>query len=227
MADIQFTMSVNDAALVRKTQEMAAATGRTIAEQSRSTMKSIVSYVMTYTPPASQKSQGRQAQAAGEIAVVRDMKKLFVEVDLKGKRPEQYPDPHALHHAAFAGAGEGGIKVPTKKYHVARAKVTALKTTLQRNVGLLASGWAPAALTLGINVPAWIARHAGSGRGTELQVTQQESRITMKVTNREPDTAAIIVAQQRRLVESAKRAAVGSMTRQIPYILKRQLQSVR
>jgi hypothetical protein len=221
-AGVMFTASVNDAQLVAKIQEMSRATGRTVAEQTRATMKALVKYVLTYTPPASAKAQGKQAQTAGEVAIVRDMKKLFYAVELKGERVEQYPDPHALHRQAFQGIG--GLKTPPKvRYHVDRAKLSALKTTLQHNVGLLASGWAPAANTLGVPVPSWIQRWSGSGRGTDLITSQQETKVFLKTTNHIPAEASAISAQLQRLVESAKRAQVNSMKRQLPFILNRAL----
>jgi len=218
---MQLTISVNDAQLVQKTAEMARATGRTIAEQSRATMKGILKYIITYTPPASAKAQGKAAQGAGQVAIVRDMKKLFYAVDFKGERTEKYPDPHALHRQAFAGGGK--MVAPTRRYHVDRAKLTALKTTLQRNVGLLASGWAPAAQTLDIPIPAWVARWSGSGRGTDLITRQQATKLTLEVTNHIPTEAGVIAAQLRRLVDFAKRAQLNSMIRQLPYILNRAL----
>jgi hypothetical protein len=217
---IQWSMSVNDAQLVAKTAEMAAATGRTVKEQSRLTMKAILKYVLTYTPPASQRAQGKAAQAAGEVAIVRDMKKIFYPVTLKGVRPEKYPDLKPLHRQAFTG---GEFVPPVGRYHVDKAKVTALKTALQRHVGLLASGWAPAANTLGVAVPAWIQRWSGSGRGGDLQSSEQGKKLFLKATNHIPTTAGVIASQLQRLVESAKRAQVNSMKRQMPYILKRAL----
>src|SRR5215471_6867023 len=217
---IQFTVRVDDSQLLARTAEMARATGRTIAEQSRLTMKALVKYVLTYTPPASQKAQGKAAQTAGELAVVRDMKKLFYAVDFKGKPTEKFPDPGALHQAAFAS---GALVPPSKRYHVDKAKITALKTTLQHNIGLLASGWAPSANTLGVPMPAWITRWAGSGRGTNLITTERGTKLNLKVTNHMPGTARVVAAQTQRLVESAKRAQVNSMQRQLPYILKRAL----
>jgi len=218
---IKFSMTINDAQLVAKTQEMAAATGRTVAEQSRLTMKALVKIALTYTPPASQRTpMGKAAQGAGEVAIVRDMKKLFVPVELKHKRAEKWPDPHALHREAFA---TGKITTPLVRYRVDKAKLTALKTTLQSHVGLLASGWARAAQTLEVPLPAWVSRWAGSDRGTPLQMSQQKNKIFFKVTNHIPTTAEIIALQLIRLVQFAKKAQVNSMTRQIPYILKRNL----
>jgi hypothetical protein len=217
---MQIKATVNDVQLQQKIQEVARAANKTIEEQSRVVMKGLVRYVLTYTPPASQRAQGLAARATGEVAVVRDMKKLFRPVILKGKRPEQWPDPHALHHAAFSG---GTLRRPAKKFHVDKAKITALKTTLQKQVGLLSSGWARAAITLGVDVPAWVLRHAGSGRGTDLEVAQTQSRVSYRVTNHMPSTAGAIAAQTQRLVDSAKRAQLNGMIRQLPYLLKRNL----
>jgi hypothetical protein len=224
MADqgIIFTAKVDDSQLQRKIAEVARASGKTVADEQRVVMKGIVRDVLTYTPPASQRAQGLDARRSGEASIVRDMKKLFIPVTLKGKRTEQWPNPHELHHRAFAS---GQIEAPLVKYHVDTAKLTSLKNVLRPHVGLLASGWARAAQTLGVSVPAWIARWAGAGRGTDLQVITSGTQIVLKVTNRMPNTAAAIAAQTQRLINFAKKAALGRLVRQLPYLIKRQMRS--
>jgi hypothetical protein len=239
-AAIKFNVNVIDRGLQAKLAQMSAATGRTVKEETKTAMKGMVKYVMDYTPPASQRGQGNTAKAMGEVSVVKDMKKLFLPIVLGGedvrgganihpafsggnRRTEKWPDPHQLHHAAVLAAGGGSIKAKRPKYRVDREKLTALKLQLQRGVGLLASGWIPGAKALGVPVPSWISRHAGSGRGTELIVTDSGGKITMKLTNHVPGTANAIAAQMQRLVQSAKTAAIGKLKRQLPYILKKNL----
>jgi hypothetical protein len=220
MDGIKFTVAVDDSKLQDKILQMSLATGKTVREQSRVVMKGLITYVLQYTPPASAQAQGKAAQQAGEGAISRDLRKLFVPVTLKHKRPEKWPDVHALHHEAFQS---GKITTPPVRYHVDKAKLSALRNVLKTEVGLLASGWVPGAITLGVAVPAWILRHSGSGRGTNLQEIQTETRITLKVTNHMPATAGVIAAQTQRLIDSAKRAQINGMVRQLPYILKRNL----
>jgi hypothetical protein len=218
--DVIFKATVNDSQLQAKIAQIARLTGRTIEEQERIVMKGMVRDVMNYTPPASQRAQGLDARRTGEAAIVRDMRKLFVPVTLKGKRPEQYPDPAALHSQAFAG---GAIRTPVQRYHVDRAKITSLKNALRLRVGLLSSGWSRAANTLGVPVPAWIDRWTNAGRGTDLQVIKTDTQVTLKVTNHMPATAADIAAQTQRLVNFAKKAALGRLIRQLPYLIKKQI----
>jgi len=222
---IKFTVRVNDTLLQRKIIQMSRATGRTVKDETRRTMKGIISDVIDFTPPSSQKTHGLAARAAGEVSIVRDMKKLFIPVTLKHKRPEQWPDPHALHHEAMVQAGGNPVRTPTVKFHVDKAKITSLKNLLRPNVGRMASGWVAGAQALGAPVPAWIARH-GTGRGSNLLVTESDTKIVMQVINHFPGTADKLAAQTQRLVAFAKKAAIGSLTRQLPYILKKNLRAI-
>lgn len=223
---IKFNVTVNDSRLQAKIVQMSQATGKTVKEQTRLVMKGMVRDVVNFTPPSSQTSHGSSAKAAGEVAIVRDMKKLFIPVTLKGKRPEKWPDPHALHHEAMIEAGGGKVRTPTVKYHVDKAKLTSLKNVLRPGVGLMASGWVSAAQTLGASIPAWVARHGGS-RGSNLEITETNKKIIMRVVNHFPATASALAEQTQRLIAFAKKAAIGSMTRQLPFILKRNLRAVR
>jgi hypothetical protein len=220
---IKFNVNVIDRGLQAKLAQMSAATGRTVKEETKTAMKGMVKYVMDYTPPGSQKGTGSAAKGIGEAAVARDMRKLFIPVTLKGKRKEQWPDPHSLHHQAMIAAAGGNVAAPARKYHVDKAKITSLKNVLRPHVGLIASGWATAAAQLGVAVPAWISRHSGSGRGTSLVVTESAGKISMRIVNHVPNTAAAIASQMQRLVFSAKTAAIGKLKRQLPYLLKKNL----
>jgi hypothetical protein len=220
---IKFNVNVIDKGLQDKIVEMSRATGKTVKEQTRLVMKGMVRDVINFTPPSSQKATGTSAKGAGETAIARDMGKLFIPVTLKGKGKEKWPDPHKLHHEAMQAAAGGKVATPTQRYHVDKAKLTSLRNVLKPHVGLLASGWVTAANSLGVSVPAWVARHSGSGRGTDLIITENEKQITMKVINHFPNTASALADQTKRLIAFAKKAAIGSMTRQLPYILKKNL----
>jgi hypothetical protein len=220
---VKFNVNVIDRGLQAKIAQMSAATGRTVKEETKTVMKGMVKYVMDYTPPGSQAGTGSVARQKGEVAIVRDMRKLFIPVELKGKRKEKWPDPHALHHKAMIAASGGYVGTPTVKYRVDKAKLTALKVKLQSHVGLLASGWITGAQALGVAVPSWISRQGGSGRGTGLQVVETQGKISMRIVNHVPGTASAIAAQMQRLVTSAKTAAIGKLKRQLPHILKKNL----
>jgi hypothetical protein len=216
---IKFNVNIIDHGLQAKIAEMSNATGRTVKQETKTVMKGLVKYVMDYTPPGSQKGTGKVAQSVGEAAVVRDMRKLFNLVTLKGKRKEQWPDPHSLHHQAMIAAAGGDVIAPTRKYRVDKAKITSLKNVLRSHVGLVASGWAAGAEALGVAVPPWISRHGGAGRGTGLIITETANKITMRIVNHMPNT--VLAAQMQRLINSAKIAAIGKLKRQLPYILKK------
>jgi hypothetical protein len=218
---IKFNVNVIDRGLQAKINQMSAATGRTVKEETKTVMKGLVKYIMDYTPPGSAQGTGSAAKGAGEAAIARDLGKLFRPVTLKGKRKEQWPDPHSLHHKAMIEAAGAKLHAPLVKYHVDKAKITSLKNILRPHVGLLASGWASGAATLGVPVPAWIARHSGAGRGTGLIITETANKITMRIVNHMPNTAGVIAAQVQRLILSSKIAAIGKLKRQLPYLLKK------
>jgi hypothetical protein len=222
-AGIKFNVNVIDSGLQAKILQMSRATGRTVKEETRTAMKGMVKYVMDYTPPGSQKGTGSAAKQIGEAAITRDMGKLFIPVTLKGKRPEKWPDPHALHRKAMAETGGAKLHRPLVQYYVDRAKITSLTNLLKPRVGMLAAGWRQGAETLGVAVPAWISRHAGSG--SPLLIAETANKITMGIVNHMPSTAAVIAAQTQRLVLSAKTAAIGKLKRQLPFILKHNLRS--
>lgn len=130
--------------------------------------------VIGITPPA----QGKRGEGGalthgdkkrGEDAIDRDLESLFVPVQLKGKRGEQFPNVADLHRRTFVSSKRPGklLRRPgPQPWFVDQRKLAVLARELKRRVGKLASGWlAGADAVKATGIPAWVRRH-GHSRGT-------------------------------------------------------------
>ncbi len=155
-----------------------------IPEAARQAARGFVRRVVAVTPPASEGTTGLDARRQGEAKIDRELQRVFVPVPLRGKRPEQYPDVYGIYRdQVLPRKGKRGLspRPLTQRFHVDQAKFDALRASLVGQVGFLAGGWNAAADTLGVPVPAWIARH-GRGNGT-CEVEIEENRIRILISN--------------------------------------------
>lgn len=231
--------NVNDRQLQSAIVQMSRATGRTVKEETRTALKGMVRDALAYTPPASSSNTGKDAEKAGRAAIARDLRAMgFAPRVLKGHRTitmafghpikpvtvptkenPKFVDPDAFHDARL-GSKHGGkvTRGGAQAFYVSKQKFNAMITRLFNEIGRLASGWVAAADELGVPVPAWIARHGG-GRGTNVQVVEDENKITLRVVNHFPDNASGEAAEMIRRIAFLKTAAIGRLKRQLPYIL--------
>lgn len=233
--------TVKDDQLTAKIHEFVAATGRAVKEVTREAIKGMVKDALTYTPPGSSDARSaKKAQQAGEGAVMRDLNLMgFAPVPIKGykeykdtfwghklkaplriktKLNPKFDDPLAIHKARIAAArGRGGrvTRGGKQAWYVPLNKYRALQLNLLFHVGRLASGWVPAALELGINVPKFIKRHGGADRGTTVKIQANGDRVTMTVVNHFPDTASDIAADVERRIERFKQYRINAFSRQL------------
>jgi hypothetical protein len=251
---IKFTVSMKDYGLQDTIVQVARAAGRTVKEQTRLVMKYMVRIGLQINPPGSAGVSGKNSQRAGEGAIMRDVNRIgFVPVQIKGFRmqtvafgrkikpvkvmahgkflKEELPSQEsvdALHRLRLTR--KHGARVTqgrAKPYWVRKSYLTALRIRLFKEVGMLSSWLIPAARTLGVAIPAWIARHAGSGRGTELQVIETENKISMRVVGHFPDTAAAEADETQRRLDAQKQYAVNNLKRQLPFLLKRSARAAK
>ncbi len=243
-----FKVSFNDTALRASIVQIARAAGRTLKEQTRLVMKYMVRQGFEITPPAGN-STGKEAQRAGEGAIRRDLYLMgFVPVTIKGYRMQTQAFGHSiipvkvLAHGDFLkeevssqaetdiihrlrlASQHGGFGVTrgrAKPWFIRKSYVSALRSRLYGEVGRLASWLVPAAITLGVPVPAWIARHGFTGRGTELQVNETETKISMRVTGHFPETTGSLADEVQRRIDYLKLYAINALKRQLPYLLGR------
>jgi hypothetical protein len=204
-------------------REYSAVTGKPPAEVVREQgMKPLVRVALDLTPPGSQTNSGKSAQRAGEAAIVRDVGRMgFVPVEIKGQRKlthvfghplaspiyvptkenPAFADPAAFRKARLLSKHGGNVtRGRAQAFYVARRKLTPLIKQWQGEVGRLASGWANAAKELGVAVPAWIARWAHLGRGTQVIASGSGSKLSLEVVNHFPAGAEDIAADvDRRL----------------------------
>lgn len=155
-----------------------------IPEATRQAARGFVRRVVAVTPPASEEVTGLAARRQGERKIDRELQRVFVPVTLKGKRPEQFPDVYGVYQdQVLPRKGKRGLngRPLSRRFHVDQAKFDALRTSLVAEVGFLAGGWNAAAETLGVPVPAWIARHGSSKGSCEVQI--EENRIRILISN--------------------------------------------
>jgi hypothetical protein len=196
---------------------------------------------MKVTPPFHQgRGQGiTAAKHAGEDAISRRLQKIFVGVDLVGSRKithlfgrtdvpglpfvvpttERYPDVEAIYREEKNKARER----PRMKFFgppktVDRRKVRKIYRAEIKKVGFLAAGWNVAAIKLGAgaNIPAFVRRH-GSAPG-QVIVDFRPERLRIVLEN-QVKYADYVGGLQKR-ASFAMRKRIGSMQRQIPYLIR-------
>lgn len=220
----------------RHIQDFVAATGRETKDVHRQFFKGMVREGMNIVPPSSGGVTGVSAKRAGEAAIGRDLNLMgFNPVQIKGFRvitqafghpinPVRVPtklnpkfaDPEAFHRQRLRS--KHGSKVSrggSQPFFADRSKFAPLKTRWMGEVGKLASWLVPAANTLGVPVPSFIKRWAGSGRGTELQVIETENSYGLKVVGHFPETAQQEANEVERRLVAVQRYAGNALARQL------------
>jgi hypothetical protein len=194
-----------------KINKFAVETGRTREDVCQQALKSMVRFAVNESPPASAGATGKDAQYQGQKKIEKDLDTMgFRPVDLTGKHPENplFADPDAYHHAYLEG---NAVKT---LFFVARPKYKAMLARLFAEVGKLLSGWLPAAIELGIPVPAWVYRHAGEGRGA-VQLNRQADITSMTAVNHVPDKASAVYTEMLRRKAYWVRYAAAGLDRQL------------
>lgn len=229
--------------LNNKIARFAQATGRAAEDIARQAMKSMVRFAIDYTPPGSASSTGLAAKRRGEAAVTRDLHLMgFEPVQIKGRKVytdtfwghklkkrlviptkinPKFADPDAIHKARLLASKKPGRRGVASRggkqaWYVDKRLFAALKTRLFGEVGRLASGWVRAAKQLGMNVPAWIARHSETfGRGTDVRTRVVNHVVTLTVVNSFPDTANDVYEDTIRRVPYWTFYATENLDRQL------------
>lgn len=244
---VSFHVRVDDRLLNENIARMARAAGETVKERTRTTFKGMVKDALAYTPPGSQKAQGKDAQRVGQASISRDLFRMgFTPVEIKGHRTitkafghpiepvtvstkenPKFAEPDIFHAARMQSKHGGRVTRGGRQgFYVDRRKFKRMQTRLFAEIGKLASGWAPAADSLGVNVPAWIRRHVGSGRGSQVQLVETEAKLSMRVVNHFPETAGAEASQMQRLIDTFIRpAAIGRLKRDLEYRLKNNIRA--
>lgn len=202
-------ISVEYKELSRKINQFAIATGRTREDVAQQALKSMVSYAVKFTPPASQQSTGKDAQQQGQGKIMKDLNAMgFRPIDIKKRENPLFADPDQFHRDYLAG---NTIKT---LFFVARPKFQKMVVRLFAEVGKLISGWIPGAIELGVPVPAWVYRHAGEGRG-DVKFERQQNVTTMTAVNHVPGNAANVYSEMERRKPYWVSYARGNLDRQL------------
>lgn len=236
---IKGSARIIDTGLEQHIQAFAAYTGRSIRDVAKQALKSLVRYAIDFTPPSSGRTKGMAAKRAGEQAIITDLGKMgFTPVPIKGYRMlthvygrrlespiriktqpnPKFADPEAHRRARLAAAGRrrGNISRGGRQaFYVDQRKYRPFRKRLLDQVGRLSSGWVQAARELGVPVPAFIARHAGLGRGTTVRTAVQGSRVTLSVINHFPAGTDSLAADVERRIAVFKTYVANSFARQL------------
>ncbi len=225
------TVKADTAALLTKLQAYPAAFTSFMEEQVKIEAKGGIRDAIKLTPPGK--------VGAGNRAVIKDVRGVFIPVRLKGYRvitkafghpikpvrvatKERWPDAEGIYAGRIRKKTGGKISRGQKQaYYVASAKVTAVTTRRRKGVGRLASGWMAAAQKVGVKVPQWIARHrVSNGAVTEDKKT---SSYTLSATNRVRYGGRVGIT---RVAERVKQLRAGKLERRLPYALRAVLKKV-
>jgi hypothetical protein len=211
-------------------RDYAEATGRDLNEAALHGVKSFQRQLLALTPPGQGRKGGEEYQDAalrkedqrrGEVAIMKDLARVFENKPVKGKRQEQWSDVDAVHLRLFIAAN--GQKLRLDKagfYNVDKRKLSRLIELLKSHVGRLVAGWSAGAGTLGIPLPAWVARHSGRNPGTaSLEMSPGHFRYEVSNTAVPP---GVVEREMEARVPYAAQLAANSLNREIEKILARQ-----
>jgi hypothetical protein len=182
------------------------------------------------TPPFNGKGSIAAAKKQGERAILKDMRKIFVPVDLKGQRQitqvfgkviepryvytkEKHPDVESVWQSRRKTAMRN--RRGRNLFYVDRRKFERLRKKKIKQVGKLGSGFAPAANRLGVALPAFMKRHQTPG---SIQVNSTPDHIQITIIN--GAHYAHQIPDLRRRIEWAVGAQRGAMERQLNRAMK-------
>lgn len=193
--------------------------------------------VVRITPPASAAgATPRAAFAAGRAKIDRQMHSVMAPRTLMGRRlvttvfgrrqnppiavitKERHPDVAGLYRESLRFRNLGlGARVSSSRvvYFVDKRKFDAEFTRRVARIGILASGWTPAARGVGLlgDVPAWVLRH-GMSRGSYKRIQKgYHTRVT--ISSDVPNLAGNVRADLARRLPYAIRYATNGMKRNI------------
>ncbi len=204
-----------------KTSQRAA--GVVLKEQARGVLRRVVDW----TPPGGKGAQGSAAKKRGEAAVERDILKLMRPVKSFGKDTDALraagmfietpstESPEAIHKANRSKTGRVRRKL-NPKIAIKAADLRRYIASKKKMVGFLASGWKAAATKLGISLPAWVTRHAGSGGGV---IKSTAASIEVTATNSVRNAPKL---DMERRVQSAINSQADAMVRRLENFAVRQ-----
>lgn len=137
-------------------------------------MRLLVRDIIRITPP-------NQNYALNKGAGVGRIRKEISGIMVNSRRIDA-EDPRLI-HARYRSSSTGRInrKLPRDERHRVN-NLAAYIASQVANVGILSSGWVPAAKLFGLELPAWITRH-GNSHG-EAWVKFNERRILVHIANR-------------------------------------------
>jgi hypothetical protein len=180
-------ITVDTSALNRSLSRFAAATRRDASDVAHQAMRGILKTVIMITPPGTGPNDtATAAKKRGEAKVESDIRKMFkpervwagpARRSTAGGRI-QIKAKHQAGRSPRTGRVLGGKR--RKVIPVPEADLTAYIRDRKKKVGILMSGWKPAAERMGVSMPAWARRHSGPGH---ITIKQGQNGISLIAEN--------------------------------------------
>lgn len=196
--------------------------------------------IINITPPFSQQARdASSAQAAGRLAIRRDLGAVFSPVQLKGRRAitqvfgrklaapiyvptkEKHPDVAAVARERWIAKNAAKRKIMGRgrkqAYYVDQSKLTVVLRESYALVGTAAACWYVAALQAGLQprgVPDWVRRHRTAFAAGDIIVTRDSLRITLASSL--PYNVALGMIEKVRRVLGYRE---NSLARRLPYVV--------
>jgi len=199
-----------DAALASFRKISKRSAGIILREQAKGTLRKIIDW----TPPGGRNAQGQAAKKRGEAKVEGDIRKLMEGVSAKQASRES---PAEVHRNNRSRDGKGAVVGNVvDKIKVRKSDLSKLIRDKKRMVGFLASGWKPAAIKFGLNIPAWISRHSAPGIG---KIKATATSIEVSATNQVEGAPAL---DMERRVQNALDSQAAAMVRRVEHFAARE-----
>lgn len=231
--DIRVTVVKNDISKV--VSHYSAEMGKTVVEATRMAAKGATRRVIELTPPAHEGVTGAAAYRFARQKINRDLRKVLVPVQLKGRREithvfgrelvrpvvvqttEIHPDVAGVYRQNSrmknVGVGASSRDLGTRKYWVDTRKFSALLKSKESRIGRMASGWAAGAMALDVPLQQWISRH-GPANGRVVIRTSSAS-CSILVENFAEGVPDNVRAELRRRIPYAIQYQAAAMERAI------------
>jgi len=214
----------------RLISQRAAVYGKTIEEEFEYQAGRILHQIIRITPPFNGKGSISAAKKQGERAILKDMRKIFAPVELKGQRmvtqvfgkpvdpfpvytKEKHPDVESVWQSRRKTAMRS--RRGRELFYVDRRKFERLRKKKVKQVGKLGSGYKAAAARLGVALPAFMKRHHSPG---SIQVNATPDHIQIVIIN--ATHYAHQIPDLRRRISWAIGAQRGAMERQLTRAMK-------
>lgn len=229
-------ITIDGEAFAHDVGRFALLTGREFGDELKRQGTGVMRSIVKVTPPFHRGISAGEARKSGINAISKDLYRIFRPVKIKRKRAithlfgkehpdapwfvrtkEETKDVETTYRTVQKLDSKGRKARYEKPLYVSQTKFRRLQLQLERKIGFLGGGFAPAAEGLGVALPAFMKRHAFAPGALEMKLTGDDLYIIISNSVRYGPR----VYDFARRVEWAVQAQRGKMERQIPYLLSK------